>query len=360
MHSSSTPLAIWTERGLYCPEGDFYIDPHRTVAHAVVTHAHSDHARKGSQNYYCESSGVGLLKARLGKNIQVKGIPYRESFVLGKLQLSFHSAGHILGSAQVRIQKGSEVWVISGDYKREPDPSCEPFEIVPCDTFITEATFGTPKYIWNRNQDYGKQIYDWWKQNAKTGKNSILFGYSLGKTQRILALLAPFVDRPVIIYKTMTELTECYRQEGRTLAPTRELCLTVDGEVLRGELILSPPSILKSELQGRLGEYETAFASGWMVSASEGLVNRYKPGPQGLGEDRAGGYDRGFVISDHADWNDINQTITDTGAKQVFVLHRSNGALVRHLRKLGLEAHSVDALTPKKYQNIYEVNLPLF
>jgi putative mRNA 3-end processing factor len=214
MFSTSNPLVTWTERGLYCSEGDFYIDPHRTVDQAVVTHAHSDHARKGSRNYYCESSGVGLLKVRLGKKIQVQGIPYKEPFLLGGVSLSFHSAGHILGSAQVRIQKGGEVWVVSGDYKRELDPSCEPFEVVTCDTFITEATFGTPKYIWNKNQDYGKQIYDWWKQNSTKGRNSILFGYSLGKAQRILALLAPYMDRPVVIYETLVELTDCYRKVG--------------------------------------------------------------------------------------------------------------------------------------------------
>ena len=249
MLTNGFPLVAWTERGLFCAKGDFYIDPSRAVDHAVVTHAHSDHARRGSQNYYCESTGVGLLKARLGKHIQARGIPYGEPFRLGDVQVSFHSVGHILGSAQVRIQSGAEVWVVSGDYKREPDPSCEPFEVVRCDTFITEATFGTPKYVWNRRsgsrldepgpegrgfprlhqgQDYGKQIYDWWQQNAqggpphgglrggKAGKNSLLYGYSLGKAQRILALLAPYsLPQPVVIYETMVELTECYRQEGR-------------------------------------------------------------------------------------------------------------------------------------------------
>jgi putative mRNA 3-end processing factor len=348
MFSTSNPLVTWTERGLYCSEGDFYIDPHRTVDQAVVTHAHSDHARKGSRNYYCESSGVGLLKVRLGKKIQVQGIPYKEPFLLGGVSLSFHSAGHILGSAQVRIQKGGEVWVVSGDYKRELDPSCEPFEVVTCDTFITEATFGTPKYIWNKNQDYGKQIYDWWKQNSTKGRNSILFGYSLGKAQRILALLAPYMDRPVVIYETLVELTDCYRKEGRKLASTRALSDFETTEVIQGELILAPPSILRASLAERLGDYETAFASGWMAE---------KSADNSFGRSQ---YDQGFVISDHADWNDLNQTIAETGAKRIFVLHRNNGALVRHLRKLGLEAHSADALSPKKYQSIYEVNLSLF
>ncbi|MEO5970121.1 MAG: ligase-associated DNA damage response exonuclease [Bdellovibrionia bacterium] len=349
MFSTCTPLVAWTERGLYCSKGGFYIDPHRTVDHAIVTHAHSDHARKGSKNYYCESSGLGLLRARLGKHIQASGVPYGEAFILGDVRVSFHSAGHILGSAQVRIQSGADVWVISGDYKRELDPSCEPFEVVPCDTFITEATFGTPKYVWNKNQDYGLQIYNWWKQNSQKGKNSILFGYSLGKAQRILALLAPYAERPVVIYQTITELTECYRREGRRLAPTRDLATFGENEMIQGELILAPPSILKEKLRDQLGEYETAFASGWMAGEVSG---------RSYGNYR--GYDQGFVISDHADWNDINQTIAETGAKRIFVLHRTNGALIRHLRQKGLEAHPVDALTLRKYQSIHEVNLSLF
>ena len=342
-----SPLIAWTEKGLYCAAGDFYIDPHRAVETALVTHAHSDHARLGSRRYFCASSSVGLVKSRLGKNIAIEGVRYRERFRLGEVEVSFHSAGHILGSAQVRVQRGSEVWVASGDYKRESDPSCEPFESVPCDTFITEATFGTPKYRWEKEREHGKDIRQWWLENADAGMNSLLFGYSLGKAQRILAELAPHAHRPVLIHESIEEPTQCYRDEGRILAPTLELNSVALKRKLEGDLILAPPSILKTKLLARLGDYRTAFASGWMQDArSTGYVH-------------GNSYDHGFVMSDHADWSDLNQTIDETGAKQVFVLHR-NGALIRHLRKKGLDAHPGSELSPETFRRIEPVNLSLF
>jgi putative mRNA 3-end processing factor len=330
MHFSSEPLITWTDKGLYCELGGFYIDPHRAVDVAVITHAHSDHARKGSKLYITEKSGVELLRTRLGKNITVKSVPYRESFILGDVAVSFHSAGHILGSSQVRVQRGSEVWVASGDYKRDADPSCDPFEIVPCDTFITEATFGTPGFVWKKDQPHGQMIFEWWKENSLKGMNSIVFGYSLGKAQRILAELAPFPLEHVIVHPTIVALTQCYRDEGRVLAKTKSLKERVaEKKILQGELILAPPSIFNEEWKEFLGPYQTAFASGWMNKGGWGR----------------GKYDQGFVMSDHADWNDLNRTIMETQAKKVFVQHR-NGALVRHLRGQGLEAHPVEVLKP--------------
>jgi len=345
MNFDPGPLVEWTPQGLYCRRGDFYIDPQRGVNTAIITHAHSDHARRGSQHYFCTQSGLHLLKSRLGPKIKATGIPYQQSFQLGEVQVSFHPAGHILGSAQIRIEWDSQVWVVSGDYKREADPSCEPFESVQCNTFITEATFGTPRYIWDKTRQHGKEIYSWWAENAKSGVNSLLFGYSLGKTQRILAELAPYFTRPVVIHPSMQEITECYRAEGRKLAPTLGLDSPQLQKPLRGELILAPPSILKGEFLEQLGEYETAFASGWM---------------QGSSPFHQSGYDKGFVISDHADWNDLNQSIKETGAKRVFVLHRSHGALVRHLRKQGLEAYPISHLTQARYSDIVSPNLSLF
>lgn len=342
MFFPKTPLIIWTQKGLYCPAGDFYIDPHRAVDVAVITHSHSDHARRGSKKYICVDSGVELLKTRIGKNINVESFSYGQSFDLGKVKVSFHSAGHILGSAQVRVEHNGEVWVASGDYKRDPDPSCDPFESVPCDTFITEATFGTPKFVWKKNLPHGQMIHDWWSTNEKAGLNSILFGYSLGKAQRILAELAPLAHKPVLIHSSIDELTECYRRQKRQMANTHLLNEKIKDLIfdqkLQGELILAPPSILSEKWADKFGEYRTAFASGWM---------------QGGGRR---GYDKGFVMSDHADWNDLNQTIRETGAKKVYVQHR-DGALVRHLRRQGIEAWSVDELhidnfMPKAGENL--------
>jgi putative mRNA 3-end processing factor len=344
MNFGKTPLLAWTSKGLYCAAGDFYIDPHRAVERAVTTHAHSDHARRGAKSYYTAKSGVGLLKARLGQDINVRGIPYGETFQIGPVKLSFHSAGHILGSAQVRLEHDGEVWVASGDYKRDPDPSCDPFEVVQCDTYVTEATFGTPKYQWDKSSKHGEDIYRWWTNNARAKLNSLLFGYSLGKAQRILAELAPYAHRPVIIHDSVTALTHCYREEGRKLAPTISLSELPEGYILQGEMILAPPSLLRTEWLERLGNFQTAFASGWMQGGY---------GAHGTQ------YDHGFIMSDHADWNDIHQTIEESGARRVFVQHRS-GALIRSLRKRGLDAHPVETLDPMAYSKLPEQNLSLF
>lgn len=342
MFLPKTPLITWTDKGLYCAAGDFYIDPHRAVDVAVITHAHSDHARRGHKKYICQKSGEGLLRTRIGKNISVECYQYGEEFYLGRTKISLHSAGHILGSAQVRVECDGEVWVASGDYKRDADPSCEPFENVPCDTFITEATFGTPRFVWQKNLKHGEMIHNWWLGNAKNGYNSILFGYSLGKAQRILAELSPFAHKPVLIHSSIDELTECYRRENRSMAKTsllhekiREL---IFDQKLEGELILAPPSIMSEKWIHHLGEYRTAFASGWM---------------QGNGRR---GYDHGFVMSDHADWEDLNRTIKESGARKVYVQHR-DGALVRHLRRQGVEAYAINDLhienfLPKAGENL--------
>jgi len=280
------------------------------------------------------------LRARIGQSQDIQGIPYQQQWMLGPVTLSFHSAGHILGSSQVRVEYEGEVWIASGDYKRDPDPSCDPFETVLCDTFITEATFGTPKYIWDKSTQHGQEIWQWWNDNARSGHNSILFGYSLGKTQRILAELAPFADRPIFVHSTMTALIQCYQDEGIHLAFTRPL---KPHDRPTGDLILAPPSFLTDEWASRLSPLRTAFASGWMTDHYSGQ-----------------NYDRGFTLSDHADWNDLHQTIQESRAKRVFVMHRNEGALVRSLRSKGLEAHGIESLRPENYKRLPQTNLSLF
>jgi len=327
-------MLIRTPEGLYCRAGNFYIDPSRAVENAVVTHAHSDHARRGAKQYFCAASGEGLLRARLGRNISARGIPFGESFALGPVKLSFHPAGHILGSAQVRLEYAGEVWVASGDYKRDADPTCEPFETVPCDVFVTEATFGTPAYRWAKGADLGREIYDWWEKNAAEGFNSVLFAYSLGKAQRVLGVLEPFAKRPVHCDPNSAELTACYRGQGIKLTPTRCLSTVAPTERLRGELLLVPRSFFQSKLAPTIGErYRTAFASGWMA--------------RGGGFGAGGGFDHGFVMSDHADWDDLVRTVKESGARRVYVQHRGAGALVKHLKNLGLAAFPEEALVPK-------------
>jgi putative mRNA 3-end processing factor len=327
-----------TRAGLYCPAGDFYIDPSRAVERALITHAHSDHARRGSKHYITVRSGVELLKARLGPQIQVQAVEYGKTFALGEVQISFHPAGHILGSAQIRMQLGEHVWVASGDYKRDPDPTCEPFEPVRCDVFVTEATFGTPAFTWPKSADLGHQIFEWWQRNSERGINSVLFAYSLGKAQRVLGLLSELATRPVYCDPSVTPLNRCYEAEGVRLAPTISLeDLSAASAPLAGELFLVPQSFLKSEQARLLGRrYETAFASGWMAQGRQGF---------------RGSYDRGFVISDHADWKDLVRTILETGARRVYVQHR-DGALVRHLRSLGLDAQPEEALREGNHEQL--------
>lgn len=336
-----------SRRGLFCQAGDFHIDPMAAVEHAVITHAHSDHARRGSQHYYTPHSGVALLKARLGSKIQVTGFDFGEKFALGAVELSFHPAGHILGSAQVRMQRLTsgtrepfgEVWVASGDYKRDPDPTCEPFEVVPCDVFVTEATFGTPAYQWPKDVDLGRQISDWWAENRKLGRNSVLFAYSLGKAQRVLGVLAPYAKSPVYCHPAATPLNECYRAQGVKLAETICLSQVPKDRPLRGELFLVPQAFLKSDHAAVLGDdFETAFASGWMAKSNGGYGT--------------GGYDTGFVMSDHADWNDLVGTVLATRAKRVYVQHRGQGALVRHLRAMGIMAYPDSALEAVNLQQM--------
>ena len=315
-------MLVWTKTGLFCPAGDFYIDPGRAVDHAVITHAHSDHARRGSRQYYCVESGEGLLRARLGQSIKVRTSKFGSVFDINGVRLSFHPAGHILGSSQVRVEYAGEVWVASGDYKRDHDPTCEPFETVPCDVFVTEATFGTRAYTWQKQANLGSQIYDWWSRNSERGVNSVLFAYSLGKAQRVLGVLEPFTTRPVFCDPSVIELNTCYKEQGVRLAPAVCLGGLPDGTTLRGELLLVPQSFLRSPLARILGgKFETAFASGWMA-----------------GGRRFGSYNKGFVMSDHADYNDLVRTVLETGARRVYVQHRGQGSLVKHLCSIGLDA----------------------
>lgn len=317
-----------TPRGLYCEPGGFYIDPLKRVDVALVTHAHSDHARRGSKKYYSANQSVRLLAHRLGADAPIVGIPYRKKIQFGDVSVSFHPAGHILGSAQVRIEYGSKVWVVSGDYKRQHDPTCEPFEVIPCDAFITEATFGHPKYQWDEHANTAQEILDWWNENRAQGRNSLLFAYALGKAQRVLAELATLTDRRALVYGETAVLTDCYRAEGVKMIPTERL-EAFENANINGELIVAPHSISSTPWVRKLGNTATAFASGWMRTGTFGLGSRY---------------DRGFVLSDHADWPALVRTIKETQAKRVYVLHNADGPLTRHLRKLGINA---SAMTPE-------------
>jgi putative mRNA 3-end processing factor len=322
----AVPLLETDRSGLSCPLGGFHVDPWRPVPVAVVSHAHGDHARPGSGRYLCAAPGVGVLRRRVGMDAVIEGVPYGEIVELGGARVSFHPAGHVLGSAQVRVEGGREVWVFSGDYKRQADPTCAGFEVVPCDTFITEATFALPIYRWRPTEGVIAEILEWWRANEAAGRASVLFCYSLGKAQRVLAELSRHVDRTVYVHGTVAPMDEAYREAGVRMLPV-ERVLEADAGGRRGakrfagELVIAPPSAAGSPWMRRFGagpQFETGFASGWM---------------RVRGIRRRRGYDRGFVLSDHADWHDLLRTVRETGARRVLATHGYSEVLARHLRE---------------------------
>jgi putative mRNA 3-end processing factor len=315
-----------TERGLYCPDGDFFIDPWQPVPRALITHAHGDHARPGSEAYLCTPGTAALLQRRLGPDTTLQTVEYGGRMRLGAIDVSFHPAGHVLGSAQIRLEGTAGVWVVAGDYKRASDPTCAPFEPVRCDTFITESTFGLPIYRWDNTAVIMQDILAWWDANREAEKTSVIFCYTLGKAQRLLAELARLTERQVFVHGMMLGMIDAYREAGVDLpvvGPVIEPAGRTKRVSFGGELVLAPLSARGTPWMRRLGAISDAFASGLMRV-------------RGVRRQRA--YDRGFVISDHADWPALLQTIAETGASRVLATHGYAEQLARHLRSLGLES----------------------
>jgi putative mRNA 3-end processing factor len=322
-------LLLPRPEGLYCPAGDFFIDPVQPVARAVVTHAHGDHARAGSALYHVARAGGGLMRERLGASATLHEYDWNDAFTLGGTRVSLHPSGHILGAAQVRIEGCGKVAVVSGDYKRELDPTCDPFEPVPCDIFVTESTFGLPIYRWPPMSQVVDDILDWLDECATRGVPAVLFCYALGKAQRLLAELATRTDRTVHVHGAMLRLVEAYREAGVHMLPTEAVGESARGKDFAGELVMAPPSAAGSAWMRRFAKASTGFASGWM---------------QVRGARRRRGYDRGFVVSDHADWPGLIRSVEDCGAKRIYVTHGDGEALIRHLRENGHEAFPLSAL----------------
>jgi putative mRNA 3-end processing factor len=320
---TSTDLVIARPEGLYCPQGDFYIDPWQPVERAVITHAHSDHARAGHRHYLAAAPGAGVLLSRL-PGIDLQTAAYGERVHLNGVTLSLHPAGHVLGSAQVRIEYQGRVWVASGDYKLDEDPTCDAFEPVRCDTFITESTFGLPIYRWDPPQTVFDSVDSWWRHNAAEGRASVLFCYSFGKAQRILASVDAAIG-PIFCHGAVEPLNRAYRDAGVPLPPLRMVSEipVKDKAVFKQALVVAPPSAQGSAWLRRFGDYSDAFASGWM---------RLR------GTRRRRGVDRGFVLSDHADWPALQSAIQATGAERIIVTHGQVEPLVRWLREQGLQA----------------------
>lgn len=324
----SEDLLVQRPEGLYCPAGDFHVDPWRPVARAVITHAHADHARRGHGAYLAQADGAGVLRARLG-DITLQTLGWGEAVDVGGVRVSLHPAGHVLGSAQVRLEHRGQVWVASGDYfasahADERNPTCPPFEPQRCHCFITESTFGLPIYRWRRQAEVFAEIDAWWRANAEAGRASLLLGYSFGKAQRLLAGVDASIG-PIVTHGAVESVNEAYRAAGVALPATQAID-ALDKAALSRALVVAPPAVHGSAWARRLGDYADAFASGWM---------------QLRGARRRQGVDRGFVLSDHADWPGLQRAIVATGAERVLVTHGYEAVMVRWLCEQGVDADSL-------------------
>jgi putative mRNA 3-end processing factor len=315
-----------TEQGLYCEAGGFHVDPWLPVDRAVITHAHGDHARWGSRSYLAARPGERVLRTRLGPDAQITTVDYGDAVDMNGVRVSLHPAGHILGSAQVRVEHRGEVWVASGDYKTEPDPTCTPFEPVRCHTFVTESTFGLPIYRWTPQAAAFQDIRAWWRANREAGRASVIFAYALGKAQRVLAGLLDADEGPIFTHGAVERLNEDYRASGVALPTTTHAASQPRGHDWSGALVVAPPSAGGSPWLRRFGAASTAFASGWM---------RIR------GTRRRRSVDRGFVLSDHVDWPALLGAIESTGAERVLVTHGYREQLARWLTERGMDARAV-------------------
>lgn len=318
----SADLLQLTDAGLYCPQGRFFIDPWLPVERAVVTHAHADHLRPGSRQYLVSAPGLGLARARLSSQAAVAGLPYGEGLLVNGVTVSLHPAGHVLGSAQVRVEHQGQVWVVSGDYKLAADPTCAPFEPVRCHAFITESTFGLPIYRWPASQELHDEINAWWRRNQEAGQASLLLGYALGKAQRLLAGLDPSIG-PIYIHGAVARLDREYRAAGAPLPPASLVSEAPKRADWSRALIIAPPSAHGTPWARKFGPLAAGLASGWMTI--RGTRRRKAVG-------------RGFALSDHADWPGLLSAIRETGASRVWVTHGYSDVLARHLREKGLDA----------------------
>ncbi|WP_373058596.1 ligase-associated DNA damage response exonuclease [Zunongwangia sp. H14] len=319
---NSPPLLVFNEKGIYCAAADVYLDPWKPVEKAIISHGHADHSRWGHKKYITHHKNVPIIKHRLG-DIEVSGKEWNETFTINNVKFSLHPAGHILGSSQIRVEHKGEVWVFTGDYKVENDGVATPYEPVKCDTFITECTFGLPAFKWMPQQEVFAEINNWWAQNQSEGRTSVLFGYSLGKAQRLLKYLNPEIGK---IYthgavENMTEVIRPFCNLPETTRITRE----TKKEEIKGNIVIAPPSAHGSPWIKKMVPYVTASASGWMTFR---------------GARRRRAIDKGFVLSDHCDWQGLLSSIAATGCEKVICTHGYTDIFSRYLLEKGYDART--------------------
>lgn len=314
-----------TAQGLYCAAGDFFVDPWRPVKRAVVTHAHSDHARPGSLSYLAAEDSGHLMRMRLGADAPLQLIPWDQPVTVGGVRVSLHPAGHMLGSAQVRIEHRGRVAVVTGDYKLGQDRTCIAWEPIPCHLLVTESTFALPIYRWLPQQTVFDEINRWWKANAQRGLCSLIYGYAIGKSQRVLSGLDPAIG-PIYTHGAVERGVQAYRQSGVDLPTTIYVGSTSEKHDWRGAMVVAVPSAHGTPWMRRFGRVNTAMASGWMAIR---------------GTRRRRAMQHGFVLSDHVDWNGFLTAVKQCAPETVWVTHGYAAQAARFLAERGYAAERI-------------------
>lgn len=317
-------LVKFTKKGIYCIPGKFYLDPWYPVEYAIISHGHADHARWGNKHYLCHNQSKAILQHRIGADISIESLPYNEYKVINGVKVSFHPAGHILGSAQIRIEYKGYIVVFSGDYKTQPDFITTPFEPVKCHEFITESTFGLPIYKWKSEEELQQELQDWIVQNQQNNRTSVFLGYSLGKAQRIMKLVENVEE--IYVHSAIHNLNKAIENSGITIPTTKLLTADFKKTEIQNKIVILPPALLGSKMIKKIPNAATAICSGWM---------------QIRGNRRWKGVDAGFAVSDHADWDGLLSTVKATEAEKVYVTHGSQAVFSKYLNEIGIEAHEL-------------------
>lgn len=317
-------LIKFTKKGIYCPQGKFYLDPWFPVDYAIISHGHADHARWGMKRYLCQNDSKAILQHRIGADINIQSLGYDEPTLINGVKVSFHPAGHVIGSAQIRLEYKGYVVVFSGDYKTQPDFISTPFEPIKCHTFITESTFGLPIYNWKSEGELQTELHQWVEANKSNNRTSVFLGYSLGKAQRLMSLLEGLDE--IYVHSAIHNLNEAISNSGLALPKTTLLTNEFDKKTLQNKIIIMPPGLLGSKLLKRVPNAATAICSGWM---------------QIRGNRRWQSVDAGFAVSDHADWNGLISAVKATEAEQVYVTHGSQAIFSKYLNEIGIKANEL-------------------
>ena len=317
-------LISFTNKGIYCKQGDFYIDPWRPVNLAVTTHGHADHVKWGNNAYLCHTLTKPILDQRLGEGLKIETLSYGKQITINGVNVSFFPAGHVIGSSQVRLEYRGEICVISGDYKTGDDGISTAFEPVKCHSFVSESTFGLPIYKWQPQHIIFDQIRNWVSGNHDRNKTSVLVAYSLGKAQRLIKGLAGYND--IYVHNSIANLNERFIDAGVALPDTIRITADTTKEDMQKGIVIVPPALAEGRWIKNLYNAATGVCSGWMqVRASR----RWRSA------------DAGFALSDHADWPGLLSAIKATEAEKVYVTHGYTATFSKYLNEIEIASEEV-------------------